>query len=930
MSNNLWRVIFVSVGLSMMAMAVGCGSATSAPISGYSALGEVSVTVTPSIMNVGTTTTQTFTAVVNNSGEQTVQWQVNGLPGGAAQIGTIDSSGDYTAPQFVPNPPNVTITAVANADTTKSGNATATITGTLFPAQVFLSPTGSAYVQTGTQLKLSGGVTGPADTSVVWQVNDVANGNATLGTITPGADNTAVYTAPTTVPNPGTVTIKAVSHAETNVSTSCTVTLSEQPPTIATVTVTPVLAVDQAQNNFTFTADVINASDDSVSWQVDGTPGGSTLNGTIGSPSATIGLYTAPAQVPTLGSTVTVTAVSNAQPTRSSNASLTISPPPSLGVTVIVAGQQSILTGGIAHFSATVGNASVQTVSWQVNGITGGNSTFGTITPDPVIFDQGNYVAPTTAPTPPIVVVSAIPTANPKIQATLPVTITAPTITLSLVCYPTACLNGSEQLGINDTQQFLLQITGISNVNGNWYVCTQNSNPSNCVLGGNVTLGTISPDQGSDLVTYTAPAVVPTPSTVIIKVIPQGAPTRFATATLMISPNQVSVQVTPPGPLQVQTTLLGGPFTANVIGSADQNVSWYVNGILNGNSTIGTMMPDGQNPNEEDYIAPNTIPNPATVLITAVPEADPATVSNTVQVTIIPLQNPITIQISPDPPTPLLPGQSNPNYTAVVNNSADQMVQWTLSPAGGGVCTTGLPTPCGTISPGTTNGNSTTYTAPDVTGLPDPYYVNITATAEVNNAVQQTVTQEITQNAQAAIYINPSTLSIQAGSGDQVTFYATAINIPDFNADNVNWTMSCNSLAPSGENCGKSFGQYKDKGGPGCFAYPGDGGFEVCNNDSFDVPGGDDLTYTPPGVLGSSYMQIEACNTQPGQSDGFVAVTALIGNIPNCPGNDETCETTMCIDISPATPKRLGLGKNSLGPAQGAGSADTGVSLPTK
>src|SRR5580698_8920857 len=172
------------------------------------------------------------------------------------------------------------------------------------------------------------------------------------------------------------------------------------------------------------------------------------------------------------------------------------------------------------------------------------------------------------------------------------------------------------------------------------------------------------------------------------------------------------------------------------------------------------------------------------------------------------------------------------------------MVQWTLSPAGGGVCTTGLPTPCGTIRPGTTNGNSTTYTAPDVTGLPDPYYVNITATAEVNNAVQQTVTQEITQNAQAAIYINPSTLSIQAGSSDQVTFYATAINIPDFNADNVNWTMSGDSLAPSGETCGKSLGQYEDKGGAGCFAYPGDGGFRVCDNGSFDVPGGDDLTYS--------------------------------------------------------------------------------------
>jgi hypothetical protein len=928
MSNNMWRAVFVVVCLSAMAVVVGCGGATSAPISGFNPLGEVSVTITPPVMTVGTTTTRTFTAVVNNSGEQTVQWQVNGLPGGAPIIGTIDSSGNYTAPQFVPSPPTVTITAVATADSTKSGNATATITGTLFPAQVFMSPTGAAYVQAGAGLKLSGGVTGPADTSVVWQVNGIANGNSKVGTIAPGPNNTAVYTAPATLPSPPTVTIKSVSHAEPTHFTSCTVTLSAGPPSIATVTVTPVLAVAQAQTNFTFTADVINASDDSVSWRVDGSPGGSTLNGTIGSPSATTGLYTAPAQVPALGSAVIVTAVSNAQPSRSSNASLTISPPPALGVTVSVSGQENILTGAQAPFTATVGNTNVQTVTWQVNGITGGNSTFGTITPNAVVADQGDYAAPTTAPTPPVIVVSAIPNADPALHATVPVTITAPIVTVSLVCYPTACLNGTEQLGINDSQQFLLQVSGISNINGDWYVCTQNSNPSNCVLGGNATLGTISPDQGSDLVTYTAPAEVPTPATVIIKAVPEGAPSRFATATVMISPNQISVQVTPPGPLTVQTTLEGGPFTANVIGSTDQTVSWYVNNILGGNSTVGVMVQDSQNLSEEDYIAPAIVPNSNPVFITAIPEADPAVVSNKVQVTIIPLQSNITIQISPDPPPPLLPGQSNPNYTATVNNTSDQMVTWTLSPKGGGVCTTGLPTPCGTISPTTTNGTSTTYTAPDVVGLPDPYFVNITATAQAAAGVQQTVTQEVTNNAQASISINPSTLSIQAGSQNQVTFFATAINIPDFNADNVNWTMSCNSLAPSGENCGKPFGQYKDKGGPGCFSYPGDGGFPVCNNQSFNVPGGDDLGYKAPGVLGTSYVQVAQCNTQPGQTDGFVAVTAAIGGIPNCPGGSETCEATMCIDISPPAPKRRGLDNDGLRPAQGAEPSGTVLLRP--
>ena len=66
MSNNLSLVVLALVCWSAMAVSIGCGGATSAPISGLNSLGEVSVTITPPVMTVGTTTTQTFTAVVNN------------------------------------------------------------------------------------------------------------------------------------------------------------------------------------------------------------------------------------------------------------------------------------------------------------------------------------------------------------------------------------------------------------------------------------------------------------------------------------------------------------------------------------------------------------------------------------------------------------------------------------------------------------------------------------------------------------------------------------------------------------------------------------------------------------------------------------------------------------------------------------------------
>jgi hypothetical protein len=56
-----------------------------------------------------------------------VTWQVNGVVGGNATVGTIDATGNYTAPASVPNPATFNVTAVAQADSTKTGNASVTI-----------------------------------------------------------------------------------------------------------------------------------------------------------------------------------------------------------------------------------------------------------------------------------------------------------------------------------------------------------------------------------------------------------------------------------------------------------------------------------------------------------------------------------------------------------------------------------------------------------------------------------------------------------------------------------------------------------------------------------------------------------------------------------------------------------------------------------
>jgi serine protease len=70
---------------------------------------------------------QSFTATLANTSDAAVTWQVNGVTGGNATVGTISSSGVYTPPASVPTAPTVTITAVSVADSSASSSAMVTI-----------------------------------------------------------------------------------------------------------------------------------------------------------------------------------------------------------------------------------------------------------------------------------------------------------------------------------------------------------------------------------------------------------------------------------------------------------------------------------------------------------------------------------------------------------------------------------------------------------------------------------------------------------------------------------------------------------------------------------------------------------------------------------------------------------------------------------
>jgi len=110
--------------------------------------------------------------------------------------------------------PNIgTLSAVAGANTSISYTAPS--------VTAEISPTTASVPLNGT-LQFSGYAVGSVDNAVVWQVNGVAGGSTTAGTIT----TTGLYIAPATLPMTGnSVTILLVSHADPTKSASAVVSL---------------------------------------------------------------------------------------------------------------------------------------------------------------------------------------------------------------------------------------------------------------------------------------------------------------------------------------------------------------------------------------------------------------------------------------------------------------------------------------------------------------------------------------------------------------------------------------------------------------------------------------------------------------------------------------------------------------------------------
>jgi hypothetical protein len=153
-------------------------------------------------------------------------------------------------------------------------------------------------------------------------VNGTAN-QAVSWSLTPnvGAISAAgVYTAPSAILSPQSITLRATSQADNTKSGTATINLT--PPGSAgpiAVTVSPLSATLLASQTQLFSASVSNTTNQGVTWSLNPVGLGSISNG---------GLYTAPASIVST-QTVTVVATSVQDSSKSGQAIVTLTPPPS-------------------------------------------------------------------------------------------------------------------------------------------------------------------------------------------------------------------------------------------------------------------------------------------------------------------------------------------------------------------------------------------------------------------------------------------------------------------------------------------------------------------------------------------------------------------------------------------------------------------------
>ena len=184
---------------------VASQSGVSLPVQN-SVTGTISISLTPATSTIRCGATLAITGKVNNTTNQALTWQVNGVTGGNATVGTVSTSGVYTAPNILPLAAAVIVSAISAQDSTATASVTVNLQN---PLPVVTSVTPNPVNPGSATITLSG--TGFANGSVIYLA-----GAALPTTFVSDTKLTATGTIPMPVgrlaavkvtnPNPGTAT----------------------------------------------------------------------------------------------------------------------------------------------------------------------------------------------------------------------------------------------------------------------------------------------------------------------------------------------------------------------------------------------------------------------------------------------------------------------------------------------------------------------------------------------------------------------------------------------------------------------------------------------------------------------------------------------------------------------------------------------------
>jgi hypothetical protein len=317
----------------------------------------------------------------------------------------------------------------------------------------------SGTVLLGNTLSFSATVSNASDTSVSWSVNGISGGSPQLGTISPDG----LFTAPADLPPGGKVQVTATSHTDSSKSSTVGVTVSSD----IAVSLSPVSTSVELGALQSFHALITSGGrpDPAIRWSLSGPA----CPNNCGAVDAN-GNYTAPAILPS-APTVTLTAVSVADPSKQTSTTITISSHFTLQVAAPSSLQPGVTSAIVATMTPVPGSSPSAVLSWSLTGSGCSGSACGSLSVvtaqsagGGAIADTANYTAPANPPQPNTIVITVTPQADPSKQAQVTITIqSGPSLSLSPI---TATLAANHRVTLTATENGATASSLVWSVNG--------------------------------------------------------------------------------------------------------------------------------------------------------------------------------------------------------------------------------------------------------------------------------------------------------------------------------------------------------------------------------------------------------------------------------------------------------------------------------